>query len=306
MANEIFFAGYALMERVYRTDLKLLRYFLAVAEELHFGRAAARLNMSQPPLSLHIKELESQLGTLLFIRHSRSVALTHAGKILMEESRRLLASAGQALARVEQIGRGEAGRIELGIVGTAMWSEVRLLMRAFLKAHPNVDVVFREKSPVMQMALLERRELDVGIWRMATQPSAGFTSINLGAASFLVAMPEDHHLVGRSAVSLTELQNEYFVTMPSAHSDWAFLHGVCQQAGFTPLIVREAVEPQTVLAMISMGMGITLAADSYAQMQWPGVVFRPLEERIPADLYVVYDQKQATPAVEKLIEGLIV
>mgnify|MGYP000558652199 FL=1 len=117
------------MERVYRTDLKLLRYFLAVAEELHFGRAAARLNMSQPPLSLHIKELESQLGTLLFIRHSRSVALTHAGKVLMEESRRLLASANQALARVEQIGRGEAGRIELGIVGTAMWSEVRTVMQ---------------------------------------------------------------------------------------------------------------------------------------------------------------------------------
>ena len=100
------------MERVYRTDLKLLRYFLAVAEELHFGRAAARLNMSQPPLSLHIKELESQLGTLLFIRHSRSVALTHAGKVLMEESRRGLASANLALARVEQIGRGEAGRID--------------------------------------------------------------------------------------------------------------------------------------------------------------------------------------------------
>jgi DNA-binding transcriptional LysR family regulator len=119
------------MERVYRTDLKLLRYFLAVAEELHFGRAAARLNMSQPPLSLHIKELESQLGTLLFIRHSRSVALTHAGKVLMEESRRLLTSANQALARVEQIGRGEAGRIELGIVGTAMWSEVRTIMRGF-------------------------------------------------------------------------------------------------------------------------------------------------------------------------------
>ncbi|WP_139383124.1 LysR family transcriptional regulator, partial [Salmonella enterica] len=109
------------MERAHRIDLKLLRYFLAVAEELHFGRAAARLNMSQPPLSIHIKELEQQLGTLLFIRHSRSVALTHAGKVLMEESRRLLASANQALARVEQIGRGEAGRIELGVVGTALW-----------------------------------------------------------------------------------------------------------------------------------------------------------------------------------------
>lgn len=173
------------MERVYRTDLKLLRYFLAVAEELHFGRAAARLNMSQPPLSLHIKELESQLGTLLFIRHSRSVALTHAGKVLMEESRRLLASANQALARVEQIGRGEAGRIELGIVGTAMWSEVRTVMRTFLKEHPNVDVVFREKSPVMQMALLERQELDIGIWRMATEPTAGLPACGCARRRFL-------------------------------------------------------------------------------------------------------------------------
>jgi DNA-binding transcriptional LysR family regulator len=293
------------MERVYRTDLKLLRYFLAVAEELHFGRAAARLNMSQPPLSLHIKELESQLGTLLFIRHSRSVALTHAGKVLMEESRRLLASASQALARVEKIGRGEAGRIEMGIVGTAMWSEVRSVMRSFIKDHPNVDVVFREKSPVMQMALLERRELDIGIWRMAIEPTAGFTSLCLGKASFLVAMPEDHPLVNQPAIALADLQNDYFVTMPSAHSDWAFLQRVCQQAGFTPLIVREAVEPQTVLAMISMGMGITLAADSYAQMQWPGVVFRPLRERIPADLYVVYDEKQATPAVTHLINALV-
>lgn len=252
------------MERVYRTDLKLLRYFLAVAEELHFGRAAARLNMSQPPLSLHIKELENQLGTLLFIRHSRSVALTHAGKVLMEASRRLLASANLALARVEQIGRGEAGRIEPGIFGTAMWSEVRTVIHAFLKAHPNVDVVFREKSPVMQMAQLERRELDVGIWRMATEPTAGLTSVRLYDVAFLVAMPEDHRLVSESAIALSALQDEYFVTMPSAHSDWAFLHRVCQQAGFSPL----------------------------------------MKERIPADLYVVYDEKQATPAVKTLIATL--
>ncbi|VTP16790.1 Hca operon transcriptional activator [Phytobacter ursingii] len=293
------------MERAHRIDLKLLRYFLAVAEELHFGRAAARLNMSQPPLSLHIKELEQQLGTLLFVRHSRSVALTHAGKVLMEESRRLLASANQALARIEQIGRGEAGRIELGVVGTALWGKMRQSMHRFFSENPNVDVLFREKSPGMQMALLERRELDAGIWRMAIEPLAGFTSLRLHESSFLIAMPENHSLAALNAVPLDALRNEYFVTLPSVHSDWAFLQRVCQKAGFAPIIVREAVEPQTVLAMISMGMGITLMADAYAQMNWPGVVFRPLEERIPADLYVVYAQEQTTPALIKLINALV-
>lgn len=293
------------MESTHRIDLKLLRYFLAVAEELHFGRAAARLNMSQPPLSIHIKDLEQQLGTLLFVRHSRSVALTHAGKVLLEESRRLLANASQAMARVEQIGRGEAGRIELGVVGTAMWGRMRPAMRCFLKECPNVHVSFREKSPGMQMALLERRELDAGIWRMAIEPTTGFTSLRLHESSFLVAIPQDHHLASRDAIPLTALRNEYFVTLPSVHSDWAFLQRVCQQAGFSPMIVREAVEPQTVLAMISMGLGVTLMADSYAQMSWPGVVFRPLEERIPADLYIVYEQQHATPALERLVNALI-
>ena len=293
------------MERAHRIDLKLLRYFLAVAEELHFGRAAARLNMSQPPLSIHIKELEQQLGTLLFIRHSRSVALTHAGKILMEESRRLLANANQAMARVEQIGRGEAGRIELGVVGTALWGRMRPAMHYFLRANPNVEVLFREKSPGMQMALLERRELDAGIWRMAIEPTVGFTSLRLHESSFMVAVPEDHILASRDSVPLAALRNEYFVTLPSVHSDWGFLQRVCQQAGFSPMIIREVVEPQTVLAMISMGIGITLMADGYAQMSWLGVVFRPLEERIPADLYIVYEQHQATPALTKLIDALV-
>ncbi|MEX5413215.1 LysR family transcriptional regulator [Atlantibacter hermannii] len=292
------------MEQASRTDLKLLRYFLAVAEELHFGRAAVRLNMSQPPLSLHIKELENQLGTPLFVRHSRSVALTHAGKILMEESRRLLAMANASLARVEQIGRGEGGRIELGVVGTAMWGRMRPVMHTFLRNNPDVDVQFREKSPGMQQALLERHELDAGIWRMALDLPTGMVGIRLHQAAFLVAMPQDSPLASWSAIPLEALRNEYFVTLPSVHSDWSFLQRVCQAAGFSPMIIREAVEPQTVLAMISMGLGITLMADSYAQMQWPGVVFRPLKARIPADLYIVYQPACVTPTVMRLVNAL--
>lgn len=291
-------------ERIYRTDLKLLRYFLAVAEELHFGRAAVRLNMSQPPLSNHIKELESQLGTMLFIRHSRSVALTHAGKVLMEEARLLLQAANQALAKVEQIGRGERGRIELGIVGTALWGGLRPFFRRFMRENPQVDIHFREKSPGMQIALLENHEIDAGIWRMANELPMGLTGVRLRNASFLAALPEDHRLAARDAIPLHELRNEAFITLPAAHSDWSFLQKVCFRTGFSPNVVREAVEPQTVLALIGMGMGVTLIADSYAQMNWPGVTFRPLEERIPADLYAVYDAQRLTPTLSALIDVL--
>ncbi|WP_058912675.1 LysR family transcriptional regulator [Entomohabitans teleogrylli] len=292
------------MESMPRTDLKLLRYFLAVAEELHFGRAAARLNMSQPPLSLHIKELEQQLNTQLFVRHSRSVILTHAGKVLMEETRQLLARTRQTLARVEQIGRGESGRIELGIVGTALWGRARPVIRRFMEQHPGVEIRFREKSPGLQQALLERHELDAGIWRMAHDLAPGLVSVRLHEAAFWVALPADHLLAGRQVISLGELRHESFVTLPAVHSDWSFLQKACAQEGFWPEIVREVVEPQTVLALISMGMGVTLMADSYQQMNWPGVVFRPLATRIAADLYIVYDEQRVTPVTMRLITAL--
>ncbi|HHH7959643.1 TPA: LysR family transcriptional regulator [Escherichia coli] len=208
------------------------------------------------------------------------------------------------LARVEQIGRGEAGRIELGVVGTAMWGRMRPVMRRFLRENPNVEVLFREKMPAMQMALLERRELDAGIWRMATEPPTGFTSLRLHESAFLVAMPEEHHLSSFSTVPLEALRDEYFVTMPPVYTDWDFLQRVCQQVGFSPVVIREVNEPQTVLAMVSMGIGITLIADSYAQMNWPGVIFRPLKQRIPADLYIVYETQQVTPAMVKLLAAL--
>jgi DNA-binding transcriptional LysR family regulator len=291
-------------QRVYRTDLKLLRYFQAVAEELHFGKAAVRLNMSQPPLSFHIKELESQLGTMLFIRHSRSVALTHAGEVLLQETRQLLDNASMAFARVEQIGRGEGGRIHLGIVGTAIWGGLRLALQRFITGYPAIDILFREKSPGDQLALLERHDIDAGIWRMETSPPGGLKSEKLHEATFMVALPEQHPLAKQATVEIGQLRHEAFVTMTAVHSDWTFLQRECREAGFTPRVVREAVEPQTVLALVSIGLGLTIMADSYAQMNWPGVVFRPPSKPIPADLYAVYDPGQLTSTTRQLIDAL--
>ncbi|MGA0422897.1 LysR substrate-binding domain-containing protein [Escherichia coli] len=163
-------------------------------------------------------------------------------------------NANNVLARVEQIGRGEAGRIELGVVGTGdVGTDAQPVTRRFLRENPDVEVLFREKMPAMQMALLERRELDAGIWRMATEPPTGFTSLRLHESAFLVAMPEEHHLSSFSTVPLEALRDEYFVTTPPVYTDWDFLQRVCQQVGFSPVVIREVNEPQTVLAMVSTG-----------------------------------------------------
>lgn len=291
-------------QRIYRTDFKLLRYFQAVAEELHFGKAAARLNMSQPPLSFHIKELESQLGTVLFIRHSRHVALTHAGQVLLEETRQLLENANLALARVEQIGRGEGGRVHLGIVGTAIWGGLRLGLQQFIAEYPAIDITFCEKSPGDQLVLLERKEIDAGVWRMETSPPGGLQSEKLHEATFMVALPENHPLAQQETIDIIQLRKEAFVTMTAIHSDWTFLQRVCRDAGFTPRVVKEAVEPQTVLALVSIGFGLTIIADSYAQMNWPGVVFRHPTHPIPADLYAVFDPRHITSTTQQLIAAL--
>lgn len=291
-------------QRIYRIDFKLLRYFQAVAEELHFGKAATRLNMSQPPLSFHIKELESQLGTLLFVRHSRHVALTYAGEVLLEETRQLLENANLALARVEKIGRGEGGRVHLGIVGTAIWGGLRLGLQQFIADYPAINITFCEKSPGDQLVLLERKEIDAGIWRMETSPPGGLQSERLHEATFMVALPENHPLARQETIDITQLRKEAFVTMTAVHSDWTFLQRVCREAGFTPRVVREAVEPQTVLALVSIGFGLTIIADSYAQMSWPGVVFRRPTHPIPADLYAVFDPRHLTSTTQQLIAAL--
>jgi len=158
--------------------------------------------------------------------------------------------------------------------------------------------------PGDQLVLLERQEIDTGIWRMETHPPGGLRSEKLHEATFMVALPANHPLAQQQTIDIVQLRQEAFVTMTAIHSDWTFLQRVCRDAGFTPRVVREAVEPQTVLALVSIGFGLTIIADSYAQMSWPGVVFRPPTHPIPADLYAVYDPLHLTSTTRLLIDAL--
>lgn len=295
-------------------NLRLLRYFCVVAEELNFSKAAVRLNMSQPPLSLHIKELELLLGTLLFNRTTRSVSLTPAGAALMREAGQLLDGLNRSLHQVRKIGRGEVGHIQFGTVGTAVWGALLPVLRQFVAEVPHVTWSLTELSPVQQIDALQQNRIDVGIWREAnTTLPLGMMSQLLGRENVALALPETHPLALpgtnplalKNTVALSELALEDFIMMPmKASSLSSYLYALCRQHGFLPKIKHQVNEPQTALALVANGYGISLLPESYSRIHWPGVRFCALQEQLAADLYAIYHPDSVTPVVERFLTSL--
>ena len=282
-----------------RVNLRLLQCFRAVAEELSFSKAALRLNLSQPPLSLHIKELEAMLATQLFVRTTRSVTLTAAGRALQQEVERMLDQMDRSLHHVCQVGRGERGLLQLGTIGTAVWGALLPALERFVAGSPGATWSLVELNPAQQIEALRQHRIDLGVWREAhTSLPPGFQSQVLGRENILLAVPTAHRLAGESVVELAFLEAETFLLMPiQASGLGAYLESVCRRHGFTPHLAHQVNEPQTLLAMVAHGMGITLLPASYARIHWPGVTFVPLREDFNADLSVVYDPQASTPVV---------
>lgn len=181
-----------------RINFRLLHYFRVVAEEMNFTQAARRLNMSQPPLSKHIKELESQLGVVLFKRTTRSMTLTPAGRTLLRNVERLLDQADSALHQVQQMGRGEGGHMVVGMVGTSAWGGLIAALRRFSEQSAGVTWSLNELTPSQQIAALQKRHIDIGVWREAQQQTLpGLTCQRLASESIAVVLPLDHPLAQR-------------------------------------------------------------------------------------------------------------
>ncbi|MBU9847062.1 LysR family transcriptional regulator [Rahnella ecdela] len=287
-------------------NLRLLHYFRVVAEELSFSKAAVRLNMSQPPLSLHIKELENLLGTPLFLRTTRSVSLTPAGAALMREAGLMLDSINRSLHQVRKIGRGEVGHIQFGTVGTAAWGPLMPALNSFARIAPEISWTVTELTPVQQIDALQLQRIDIGIWREAKLALPhGLSSRLMGRENVALAISEHHPLAMKNSVVLGELAHEDFILMPmNASSLGSYLYSMCRQHGFLPKIVQQVNEPQTALALVANGYGITLLPESYARIHWPGVRFCALSERLPVDLYAIYQADSVTPAAARFLDSL--
>lgn len=217
-----------------RINFRLLHYFRVVAEEMNFTQAARRLNMSQPPLSKHIKELESQLGVVLFKRTTRSMTLTPAGRTLLRNVERLLDQADSALHQVQQMGRGEGGHMVVGMVGTSAWGGLIAALRRFSEQNAGVTWSLNELTPSQQIAALQKRHIDIGVWREAQQQTLpGLTCQRLASESIAVVLPLDHPLAQQESIPLAALQNDSFIVLPPHEASLGlYLHNLCLQQGF--------------------------------------------------------------------------
>jgi DNA-binding transcriptional LysR family regulator len=257
-------------------DLRALRCFVAVAEDLHFGRAARRLNISQPPLSQTIRALETRLGVLLLERTRRRVALTHAGGVLLERARLLLDDALQAGIAAQRASRGEVGRLTVSFILAATHRVLPQTLREFRRRMPEVSLTLREMSIPEQLKALASGEVDIGILRPPVE-SGVIASACLVRERFVAALPEEHRLARHATFPLARLAGESFVLPSPGRSP---LHSqiisMCASAGFAPAVVQDAENLTTLIGLVRAGLGVALLPQSIEVLRPAGVEWRGL------------------------------
>jgi len=286
-------------------ELRVWRQFLAVAETLHFGRAAQALHMTQPPLTQAIQLLERRLGVLLFERTRRSVALTPAGAALVEPARQLLQQAAALPGRARDAARGEVGRIRLGFVSTIAFGPLPLWLRAFRQAQPGITIDLREATGDVQLGAFAQQELDAGFVLHAPGIALPPTlqRLSLGVEPLLLALPESTP----KRLAAAALLREPLVIFPRAIAPslydavLAFYH----RHGVTPVIAQEAIQMQTIVNLVSAGLGLALVPQAMRSLQRPGIVYRALPAALAdgaprAETSLVW-RPDAPPVVQRFV-----
>lgn len=262
-------------------ELRHLRYFVAVAEELHFGRAAKRLRMSQPPLSQQIAALERELGARLFER-GRRTALTHAGRMMLPEARATLEQAERAAGTARRADRGEVGGLSVGFVRSATFLALPVSLRAFRDKAPDVELSLHPLSTLEQLDAFEEGSIDVGfLFRLPGQPISDWLTLRTVSREPLVAgMPEGHPLAHKEEVPLGDLSRDRLLLMARSAGAGTFdsIVALCRKAGFEPDDVQEISDTQTVAQLVAAGVGVSLHIGDPRLLRSYGVVYRAVDD----------------------------
>ncbi|MFE0019909.1 LysR family transcriptional regulator [Amycolatopsis sp. NPDC059021] len=288
-------------------ELRHLRYFIAVAEHRHFGRAAQSLGIRQPPLSQQIQSLEKELGTRLFDRTSRSVELTKAGHAFITEARKTLRHADQAVASASRAARGHNGQLRIGFIGSAIYSILPALLREFRSRYPGVSLEPVELTSADQAYEIDALRLDVGFVRPPLRAAHGLALASLPVARehLLVAVSRNHRLAGHRSIPLSFLAEEPLILAPSEGE--ASLRSkvlqVCSREGFEPVVGGESGQLHTVLGLVAAGVGVGIGPDSVAKVRLGETVYRPLRPAIAApDLTMVWRAGNDRPVAANFVD----
>ena len=263
-------------------EFRHLRCFLALAEELHFGRAAARLAMTQPPLSLNIQQLEASVGAPLFVRNSRGVALTPAGQAFVPRARALLEAAGAAAREAREVAQGVSGQLRVGFAGTVLYRGLPQILRGFAQRHPRLKLVLREMSSSDQLIDLQHQRLEAGFVHTTRVPP-GCSQVLVSRQAFVACVPAGHALARKRRLAPAALAGEPFVAISRAVSpDYHDrLLALCADHGFEPDVRFELRHWLSVVSVVAQGLGVSLVPAALQQAGLPGAAFVPLQGDSP-------------------------
>jgi DNA-binding transcriptional LysR family regulator len=283
-------------------ELRQIRYFVAVAEELHFRRAAARLHMSQPPLSQQIRRLEEELGFPLLSRTRRRVELTAAGSAFLGDARALLDGLDGAVATARRVHLGQTGRLRISFVGSALLSIVPDIVQRFRAQRPDVEIDLRERSTAEQVAALADGSIDIGLAPLPIDGD-GLDAEVLVRERTVAVLPAGHSIAGAERVTLRRLAAEPFVLFPRAQAP-GFHDRLVESltiAGEPPRIVQHAPEMQTIVGLVAAGLGVSLVPASVERLALHGVTYRPVTGAPGVELAAITRSGDRSPTVQAFL-----
>jgi LysR family transcriptional regulator, benzoate and cis,cis-muconate-responsive activator of ben and cat genes len=291
-------------------ELRHLRYFVAVAEELNFTRAAEKLRLAQPSLTRQIHNLEDELGVRLLDRSRNQVSLTEEGRSFLVDARRLVALSLESVKSVQRFSRGESEQLNIGYLFKFNFDLLPVTLAAFYQTRPETSVNLFDMSPAEQLRALEARKIDLGF--VGLRPPAASKNVAVLAwecvarHNVVVVLPETHPLAKKSKIKITDLKSLFFVAMSEqthpGSRDW--LSGICREAGFTPRILQDVEFESGLMTFVAEGLGVTLAREQIKNLPHPGVVFRPLAIAAKADYWIAWHRENHSKALLQYIEAV--
>jgi len=286
-------------------ELRHLRYFVAVAEDLNFTKAAAKLHLAQPSLTRQIHNLEEEIGVRLLSRTKSHVALTEEGRSFLVDARRILALATESILAVQRLGRGETGQLNIAYLSNFDFELLPETLAAFRQTFPHVALNLFDMTPAEQVRALEARKIDLGF--VGLPPPAGARQLtweSIARQRTIVVLPVKHPLARKRQIKLTDLKTMFFVGLSEkthpGFRDW--LNATCQPAGFTPRILQDAELEPALMTFVAEGLGVSLAREHIKKLAHPGVALRPLTPAVKSDYCIAWNRDNDSKALHQYIE----